>query len=613
MAKTPEEVEQIRQQILQNQQAAAQPQPQQQQAPVQAPQYNTYAGQTKSNDEVQAMRDAMTANQQQAAQAAQTPQYNTYVGQTKSDAEVQAMRDAMIKNQQQGTQPQAQQPQQQQSGMPGVPSMPPVSYDQSGIPMLNMPDYQQYASPYANDIKNMLDQIANTPAYESPYASVLQDMINKMNSRSFDYDPETDPEFQKDSQTLTRAIMEQMNQRGILNSSITADNVSQVIKDLMVSYRGQAYDRYMDEGQQLLQQANFIMGVDQQGYSRYQDERTQKTQMLNLLFNMDDRQFKQYQSAMEQDYSMRKDQYQSSLNQYNAQKKQVSDAWDRVQELGYVDNEASIILGVEAGTLSREANAQKQAREAAYNQSIADMEYKIFELDYKQQQAIEMVGIKAQQDKELENLQASNKATLAAQAQQYKTPTASEIQNASPSQLGSPEQAANYTQIKSAIWQESAGDANAALEIIYTAIDLQSYLGSSLYQKMVYEFEQLAKVQKVTGADNASTFNPTDYYKDAKSMKDGYTPPGEYEPIVSPKEEVIEFVLNSPMTEKQKNDTLTRLGYANKDIQDYFDWKTKEGQKGSSTEKQSFIDKTYKAPSSNLIKTIEKEALNDRR
>jgi hypothetical protein len=52
--------------------------------------------------------------------------------------------------------------------------------------------------------------------------------------------------------------------------------------------------------------------------------------------------------------------YQAGLDE---EEKEIERAWDRVKSLGYVDNASSLILGIDPGTLSYEAQKAKDERE----------------------------------------------------------------------------------------------------------------------------------------------------------------------------------------------------------------------------------------------------------
>ena len=60
---------------------------------------------------------------------------------------------------------------------------------------------------------------------------------------------------------------------------------------------------------------------------------------------------------------MLKTEFQNKEFEYKKKQDALTNSWKRVDELGYVDNEASTILGVPVGTLSKDAREQKEQRE----------------------------------------------------------------------------------------------------------------------------------------------------------------------------------------------------------------------------------------------------------
>jgi len=121
---------------------------------------------------------------------------------------------------------------------------------------------------------------------------------------------------QQAADLATRKAMEYLNQRGILNSTIAGDRAAQI------------QQQYMTMG---------LPGLIQQTQaSRQQD--------LENMFNFYGLQFQQEQQAAAQ------------------QDRELDRAWQRVQMLGYVDNIASITLGIPAGTPSYQAQQTYEAR-----------------------------------------------------------------------------------------------------------------------------------------------------------------------------------------------------------------------------------------------------------
>ena len=125
--------------------------------------------------------------------------------------------------------------------------------------------------------------------------------------------------------------MQSLAGSGVLNSSSTAERVARVVSELVPQYEQLAYTRWTDYIGQLSDTAQLVMNYDAQQFEYWKDAK--------------DREF------------------QNKQFEYQKQQDALENAWKRVDELGYVDNNASAILGVPVGTLSGEARLAKEQQE----------------------------------------------------------------------------------------------------------------------------------------------------------------------------------------------------------------------------------------------------------
>lgn len=125
--------------------------------------------------------------------------------------------------------------------------------------------------------------------------------------------------------------MQSLAGSGVLNSSATAERVARVVSELIPQYEQLAYTRWTDYIGQLSDTAQLVMNYDSQQFEYWKDAK--------------DREFQEKQF------------------EYQEQQDALENAWKRVDELGYVDNNASAILGVPVGTLSGEARLAKEQQE----------------------------------------------------------------------------------------------------------------------------------------------------------------------------------------------------------------------------------------------------------
>lgn len=204
--------------------------------------------------------------------------------------------------------------------------------------------------------------------YQSAYADTINSLISEVltrRSEGFQYDPSQDTNLRLASEYAASSAMEQMAARGILNSSSTAERVASVVSELIPKYEELAYTRWTDALNQLSNTAQLVMNYDNQQFSYWKDAK--------------DREFKEKEF------------------EYQKQQDALTNAWKRVDELGYVDNNASTILGVAVGTLSGAAREAKEEREfqLAKMREQAQIEYENTKALYKIKSDLEIEQSKA--------------------------------------------------------------------------------------------------------------------------------------------------------------------------------------------------------------------------
>ena len=199
-------------------------------------------------------------------------------------------------------------------------------------------DYKKMVN-YSESVNNSATYLGAVE-YKSSYDNIINGIVSQLLTDRFIYDPSDDEALIKAQEQATNKIYESMNTKGILDSTMTAQVISKTVSDLTATYEQMSREEFYNNLERLQTTANLIMNLEQTQYDRW-------------LSNV-----------------------QMKLEYYQAQKDEESYQWDRVNKLGYVDNEASIVLGVPVGTLSpakREAIEEAQAKtEEMYNQLYTD-------------------------------------------------------------------------------------------------------------------------------------------------------------------------------------------------------------------------------------------------
>lgn len=178
--------------------------------------------------------------------------------------------------------------------------------------------------------------------YQSAYSDTINSIIStlltettNLKNGQFGYDPSQDTALRLASEYAANSTMQSLAGSGVLNSSATSERVARIVSELIPQYEKLAYDRQVQYLSQLADTAQLVMQFDNQQFQYWADAK--------------DREFKNKQFEFEK------------------QQKELENAWKRVDELGYVDNNASKVLGVKVGTLSGAAREAKEQREFELN------------------------------------------------------------------------------------------------------------------------------------------------------------------------------------------------------------------------------------------------------
>lgn len=258
-----------------------------------------------------------------------------------------------------------------------------------GTPFPTAPTIPDFNSEYSGMGREVLNDYMNIPEWEgSEYSDLIQQQMSKYASRNFEYNPETDPAYQAfKSRALAAGDKAYADNLGGMSAmtggrpntwagtvASQARNAYVLESEMAVTqFEDRAYSRYRDEGQDMLNFIGILDSMDTKAYNQYRDSISDKRQLFDMVMTLEGQDFEKYKFTVDQTWK----QFDTEVQRFNSvldqKRQQISDALDRTNMLGYVDNEASSLLGVAAGTLSQ------GARERAEKM-----------LDYAQQQQMEI-------------------------------------------------------------------------------------------------------------------------------------------------------------------------------------------------------------------------------
>lgn len=157
--------------------------------------------------------------------------------------------------------------------------------------------------------------------YEYTYLAGVKDIGNMLMQAlpgilNFQYDPMQDMALQNAQAQVELRMRNNMSATGMYYSSTTQYAIAQAIGELVPVYQKMAREEAVENFKLLQQTASFLMDLEQSQFDLWKGQ-------LDVKFKE------------------------------NADKRaEVEAAWDRVNQMGYVDNETSAILGIPAGTES---------------------------------------------------------------------------------------------------------------------------------------------------------------------------------------------------------------------------------------------------------------------
>ena len=233
--------------------------------------------------------------------------------------------------------------------------------------------------------------VANLNSVQGQYQSTYADTINSVISSMFSqlenlrngnfYDPTKDTSLRVASEYAANSTLQSLAGSGVLNSTATAERVARIVSELIPQYEQKAYDRQVAYLSQLADMGQIVMNYDSQQFQYWKDAK--------------DREF------------------QAKEFEYKKQQNELENAWKRVDELGYVDNKASTILGVKVGTLSGQARLAKESQEFELKKmrEQAQIEYENTKALYKIKSEIDISQNEALAKSEYELTQKYGKST----------------------------------------------------------------------------------------------------------------------------------------------------------------------------------------------------------
>ena len=245
-----------------------------------------------------------------------------------------------------------------------------------------------YKSPYQSQIDEALAEIQQFEAYRTPQETL--DQINTLMESAkekFNYDPTQDSSLKTAQKEAERIVREGAGSKGLLYSSGTISTAARRAGELIPTYEQQAYNRWADQKNREANLLNTIMEWDNMAAQRNIDQLNLMKTKFDTVMDMDTQSFERFKVILNQRNEDRK--YALEVEKLNIEEQQAAleSAWKRVESLGYVDEQASVVLGVPVGTKASWAQQAALEHEYALQELATQNDYAIAQ--QKSQAAIE--------------------------------------------------------------------------------------------------------------------------------------------------------------------------------------------------------------------------------
>lgn len=270
-------------------------------------------------------------------------------------------------------------------GVDGSQFMPTDMYNAPKTPVI-----APYESPRQGEIDALWKQVKNPPKYESQYEDLIAQSISDIRNRpKFEYDPETDTAFQAFKASAGRAADKAFADNlgglsamtgGRANSwagtvaSNARGNMLMQAEEAVIHFEDRAYSRYKDEGADMYNLVNLLQSQDQIMYNRFRDTIGDSKDLFNMVMQLDDRDYRNYKDMADNEWKVFDAEYNKFKDTLTMKKDKITEAINRTDMTGFVNNEDSITLGVPVGTLSQGARERAEDMEDYVTKLELDLE-----------------------------------------------------------------------------------------------------------------------------------------------------------------------------------------------------------------------------------------------
>lgn len=236
----------------------------------------------------------------------------------------------------------------------------------------------EYTSEYEDEIQSALQEIQDFEVYQTPEETLSQiNALMQSAQEKFSYDPTQDSALKTAQKEAERVVRESSGSRGLLYSSGTVSQAAKKAGELIPTYEQQAYSRWSDQKTRDLNLMQTIMDWDEMQSQRNVDQLNLIKTKFDTIMSMDTRSLEKFKVLLDQRNADRQAALELESLNIEMRQSELDLAWKRTEALGYVDQEASIILGVPVGTKAQWVQQLVQQNQYELQQLAKNNEYQV--------------------------------------------------------------------------------------------------------------------------------------------------------------------------------------------------------------------------------------------
>jgi len=249
--------------------------------------------------------------------------------------------------------------------------------------------YDALLSPFTNAGAKTVDvyrEMEEYQAYETPeeYRNLMLQLIARSNQK-YQYDFDEDPGVAAAREELSRSISGLAAVHGFMYSGGTQNIIEAQLKSLTPQFEQAAYNRYKADLDQQLNFLNTLTKWDQIQYERSLDKLGLIKMKSNYILSLGEMEYRNFKLMLEQHRSQQEIELSKEKFELQRLQQDTENAFNRVNQLGYVDNKAASALGVPVGTKARwvqqlemeyKNKVDIMAKENEYNLKFAEQQAK---------------------------------------------------------------------------------------------------------------------------------------------------------------------------------------------------------------------------------------------